>query len=120
MDKMKTAIPDLKSSNWIAKETGFKAANGKTSLSNWKLKDHIMCHCLFRSLMTSAFEQQQKNDFKTISIIFVGKQFSENLMIDKRINPNYFDIFRFTIRIPGTSSIVQSSFKVRPILGNSL
>ena len=48
-----------KSSNWIALETRFKAANGKKCLRSWKLKDLLMCHCLFRSLMTSAIEQQK-------------------------------------------------------------
>merc|ERR1712049_45218 len=53
------AISEQKSSNWIALETRFKAANGKKCLRSWKLEEKIMCHCLFRSLMTSAIEQQK-------------------------------------------------------------
>merc|ERR1712049_2561 len=62
VDMMETTIPDQKSSNWIALETRFKAANGKKCLRSWKLEDLIMCHCLFRSLMTSAIEQQQQKN----------------------------------------------------------
>jgi len=58
---MNTTIQDQKSSNWIAKETRFKAANGKKCLKNWKLEEILMCHCLFRSLMTSAIEQKKNN-----------------------------------------------------------
>merc|ERR1711860_439487 len=63
-------IPGLKSSIWIALETRFKAANGKKCLRSWKLEDLSMCHCLFRSLMTSAIEQQKKKyfDFKILLI----------------------------------------------------
>merc|ERR1711860_421064 len=56
VDGMKTAMPGLKSSNWITLETRFKAANGKKCLRNWNLQDFGMCHCLFQSLMTSAIE----------------------------------------------------------------
>merc|ERR1712049_53288 len=67
VEKMKTTMKDQKSSNWFALETRFKAANGKKCLRSWKLKDLLMCHCLFRSLMTSAIEQQKKYfDFKTL------------------------------------------------------
>ena len=52
-------VPGLKSTNWFALETRFKAANGKKCLRSWKLEDLLMCHCLFRSLMTSAIEQQK-------------------------------------------------------------
>merc|ERR1712062_580556 len=54
---MMVGSTEQKSSNWIALETRFKGANGKKCLRNWKLEDMIMCHCLFRSLMTSAIEQ---------------------------------------------------------------
>ena len=50
-------VTGLKSSIWFALETRFKAANGKKCLRSWNLEDLIMCHCLFRSLMTSAIEQ---------------------------------------------------------------
>ena len=56
---MKT-ITGLKSSISFAMETRFKAANGKKCLRSWKLEEVGMCHCLFRSLMTSAIEQQKK------------------------------------------------------------
>merc|ERR1712049_96259 len=51
-------VPGLKSTNWIALETRFKAANGKKCLRNWNLEDLFMCHCPFRSLMISAIEHQ--------------------------------------------------------------
>merc|ERR1712062_540992 len=61
VDMTTQGLPGQKSTNWIALETRFKAANGKKCLRSWKLEDLFMCHCLFRSLMKSAIEQQQKN-----------------------------------------------------------
>ena len=61
VDLMVEAIADQKSSNWIALETRLKGANGKKCMRSWKLKEDGMCHCLFRSHMTSAIEQHQKN-----------------------------------------------------------
>ena len=57
VDKMKTTIPELKSSNWIAQETRSQAANGnKLEICNFQ--DLIMCLLQYQKLMKSAKQPQ--------------------------------------------------------------
>ena len=52
VDLMKTTIPEMKSSNWIAQETRSQAANGK-KLEICNLQDLGMCLLHYQILMTS-------------------------------------------------------------------
>ena len=62
VDRMKTTIAEVKSSNWIAQETRSQAANGN-QLEIWNLQDMTTCQFLFQNLMISAIEQQNYFNF---------------------------------------------------------
>ena len=62
VEKMKTTMTELKSSNWIAQETRSQAANGN-QLEIWNLQDMTTCQFLFQNLMISAIEQQNYFNF---------------------------------------------------------
>ena len=52
VEKIKTAIPEMKSSNWIAQETRSQAAVGK-KLEICNLQDLSTCLLHYQKLMTS-------------------------------------------------------------------
>ena len=93
-------VPDQKSTNWIALETRFKAANGKRWMRNWKLEEIGMCHCLFRSLMTSAIEQKNILISKLFWIILKFWTINESLNYVLNVLANYVVSSFCTFRLP--------------------
>ena len=84
---MKTAIPEMKSSNQIAQVTRSQAANGKKCLRNQNLQDLVMFRSLFQIPMKSVIEQLN-NHYNEIDFVrvFVSKNLGAKIQTNCYIN----------------------------------